>query len=451
MWAKELPSSLYSQKCLVTIDDIDNDGYRDVIVGTAWGDRSIIALSGKTGFQLWKHDTHEYGGGGWVYQVDVKYDYNNDGFPDVLAVTGNDGNNTGPVRVYCLNGLTGISIWERRNPESGPLFSVVGVEDFTGDGQPDVVAGGSIQIENSARIFGIDGSNGTVIWTNFASGSSTWGVMQLDDINGDGIKDIAAGGFGGMVVLMNAVTGVNLHYQNTGSAIINRLQDMGDVNKDGYRDILVAHSGHQGIIVNGLTGEYIWNVPLADQSSNVGNIGDVNWDGYNDAIIGTLFQSNWAYFLDGNEGEILESVPIANAVDAINAIPDIVGDTTMEMVVGDREGLVVCLSGGYDTTSVGIPVIQDQSDQKIVTVYPNPFRNQLNIQFILEQQVPVKLELYDFTGRFVALLQEAIYPAGVHTYLWNREGKNGGGIHTGMFMLKATLGSQQQWIKLIAE
>ncbi len=452
MWAREIYSgSLYSQKCLVTIDDIDNDGYRDVIVGTAWGDRSIHALSGKTGFQLWKHDTHEYGGGGWVYQVEATYDYNNDGFPDVLAVTGNDGNNTGPVRVYCLNGLTGISIWERRNPESGPLFSVAGIEDFTGDGQHDVVAGGSVQNETSARIFGIDGSDGTVKWTNYASGSSTWGVMQLDDINGDGIKDVGAGGFGGMVVLVNAVNGANLHYLNTGSAIINRLQDMGDVNKDGYRDILVAHSGHQGIVINGFNGEYIWQVPLPDQSSNVGNIGDVSWDGYNDAIIGTLFQNNYAYFLDGYDGTVLEFVPTLDPVDAINAIPDIVGDTSMEMVLGTREGMVKCLSGGYDTTSVGIPVIQDQLEQRNVVAYPNPFRDKLNIQFILNQQMPVKLELYDYTGRFVALLQEATYPAGIHTYLWNISGINGRKINNGMFILKTTLGSQTQWIKLISE
>ena len=448
MWATEIPGgSVYSQKCIMTIDDIDGDGYHDAIIGTAWGDRSIIALSGKTGLQLWKHDTHEYGGGGWVYQVDVNYDYNNDGFPDVLAVTGNDGGNTGPVRTYCLNGLDGISIWESPNPDLGPLFSVIGVEDFTGDGQPDAVAGGSIQNETSARVFGIDGSDGSVVWSNFPMGSSTWGVMQLDDINGDGIKDVAIGGFGGQIALVNAVNGVNLEVLNTGSFIINRLQDMGDVNKDGYRDILVAHSSDQGIIVNGLTGDYIWNVPLLDQSSNVGNIGDITWDGINDAIIGTLFQSNYAYFLDGWDGSTLASKPTSDPVDAINSIPDIVGDTSMEMVLGTRQGMVACLSGGYDTTSVGIPVIRTQSAQKIVTAYPNPFQNQLTIQFILEEQMPVKLELYDFTGRFVALLQEATYPAGTHTYLWSRAGS----IHTGMFMLKATIGSQQQWVKLIVK
>lgn len=452
LWATEIYAGYtYSQKCMTTIDDINNDGYRDVIVGTAGGDRSITAYSGKTGLLIWKHDTHEYGGGGWVYQVDARYDYNNDGKPDVLGCTGNDGSNTGPVRVYCLNGLTGISIWERPNPDSGPLFSVIGVEDFTGDGKPDVLAGGSNQQENAARLFGINGANGSISWTNYPSGTSTWGLMQLDDINNDGKKDVAAGGFGGQVVLINSVSGANLHYLNTGSFIINRLQDMGDVNKDGYRDILVAHSSPTGIIINGFNGQYIWQVPLADQSSNVANIGDVSWDGYNDAIIGTLYQTNYAYFLDGSDGATLASTPVPSPVDAINAIPDIVGDESKEMVLGGRNGLVACLSGGYDTSTVSVSPSQDIVRQNIVTVFPNPVNDQLNIRVNLDQQAFVKLELFDFSGRFICLIHQGIYTSGEQIFTWNRQTVAGNRVKPGMFYLKATTGNQLHWVKVIVE
>lgn len=452
LWATEIYAGYtYSQKCMTTIDDINNDGYRDVIVGTAGGDRSITAYSGKTGLLIWKHDTHEYGGGGWVYQVDARYDYNNDGKPDVLGCTGNDGSNTGPVRVYCLNGLTGISIWERPNPDSGPLFSVIGVEDFTGDGKPDVLAGGSNQQENAARLFGINGANGSISWTNYPSGTSTWGLMQLDDINNDGKKDVAAGGFGGQVVLINSVSGANLHYLNTGSFIINRLQDMGDVNKDGYRDILVAHSSPTGIIINGFNGQYIWQVPLADQSSNVANIGDVSWDGYNDAIIGTLYQTNYAYFLDGSDGATLASTPVPSPVDAINSIPDIVGDESKEMVLGGRNGLVACLSGGYDTSTVSVSPSQDIVRQNIVTVFPNPVNDQLNIRVNLDQQAFVKLELFDFSGRFICLIHQGIYTSGEQIFTWNRQTVAGNRVKPGMFYLKATTGNQLHWVKVIVE
>jgi len=452
LWATEnYAGSVYQQNDLTTIEDINEDGYRDVIVGTTGGDRSIVALSGKTGLQIWKHDTHEYGSGGWVYQVDARYDYNNDGVTDVLACTGNDGNNTGPVRVYCLNGLTGISIWERKNPTSGPVFSVIGVEDFTGDGKPDVVAGASIQQETSGRIFGINGSNGIITWTNYPNGTSVWGLMQLDDITGDGIKDIAAGDFGGMVLLIDAASGLNVQYKNIGPNIILRLQDMGDIDKDGYRDFLVAHSGTQGIMVNGYTCDYIWTKPLADKSWNVANIGDLSWDGYNDAIIGTLFQNNYTYFLDGTDGTELASVPVSTPVDAINAIPDIVGDSTREMVFGGRNGLLSCLSGGYDTSTVSIPTLQDLSQQHLVTVFPNPVNDQMNIRVNLDQQAFIKLELYDFSGRYICLIQQGIFSSGEQTFVWSRQIVYGNRLQPGMFYLKATIGNQIQWLKVVAE
>ena len=116
MWAFPITSGyVYQENSIATIDDINNDGYRDVIIGTTGGDRSITAISGKAGLQLWKHSTNDYGSGGWVYQVNASYDYNDDGFPDVLACAGDDGNGTGPKRTYCLNGKNrGVDMAESR-------------------------------------------------------------------------------------------------------------------------------------------------------------------------------------------------------------------------------------------------------------------------------------------------------------------------------------------------
>jgi len=142
LWEHEIYSgSIYSQKGLAITEDVNSDGFIDVVVGAAWGGRLIRTISGRTGDTIWTHDTHEYGDGGWVYSVDCSYDFNDDGIIDVLASTGDDSSDTGPKRIYCLDGLTGISIWE--SPLGGPGFSAIGIEDFTGDGQADVVAGAS--------------------------------------------------------------------------------------------------------------------------------------------------------------------------------------------------------------------------------------------------------------------------------------------------------------------
>ena len=414
LWAKEIYSgAVYSQNGLATIDDINNDGYRDVIVGTAWGDRSIVALSGKTGLQLWKHDTHEYGDGGWVYQVDVRYDYNNDGFPDVLAATGNDGNNTGPVRVYCLNGKTGIAIWKYF--AGGPVFSVIGVEDFTGDGVPDVIAGASNQQETIGKVYGLDGIDGTHMWTYSTNGSSVWGLMQIDDINNDGIKDVAAGDFSGNILFLNASSGNKIYNMSIGNVLILRLVDMGDVNYDGHPDMLVAHSGASAMMINGFTCELLWSKPLADKSWCVANIHDITWDGTNDAIIGTLFQNNKACFMDGTDGTLLKSLTVPAAVDALNAIPDIVGDSTMEMVVGDRDGLVWCLSGGYDTTSTtGIPANHHPDEQLSAKIFPNPSNGIFKVLVFCRDEENLSFRLTDLQGRSNGELPDKRFSSGCH-------------------------------------
>lgn len=410
LWEYPISSgSVYQQNCISTISDINGDGFGDVIIGTGGGDESIIALSGKTGQQLWKHDTHEYGDGGWVYQVDSRFDYNSDGFPDVLAATGDDGNDTGPLRVYCLNGMTGISIWER--PTGGAVFSVIGVEDFTGDSQPDVVAGTTNLAETAGRVVGIDGSDGSVEWTYNTTGSSVWGLMQLDDITADGRPDIAAGDFNGKIIFLNAATGSKIHDLNLGSVLILRLVDIGDANKNGYRDLLIAHSGTNGLVVDGNTCTYIWTKPLSDKSWCVANIGDITWDGTSDAIIGTLYQDNQAYFLDGTDGAILNTYPSDAPVDAIGAMPDIVGDNSKEMLFGDRNGLLTCLSGGYDSTTIAVSYFPSTPFE--FSIFPNPNNGSFRIRMMSQELMDASLRVADIQGRTIQELSSVHFDQGV--------------------------------------
>jgi len=350
LWEAPIGSA-YSQLDIAITEDINGDGYHDVVVGTVWGGRSIFTLSGRTGQTIWQHDTHEYGGGGWVYQVDCQYDYNGDGVIDVLAATGDDSTDTGPKRVYCLNGVTGASIWEC--PLSGPVFSVIGVEDFTGDGQPDVVAGASNEAETIGKVVGINGTTGTSLWTHTVTGSSVWALEQIDDISSDGIKDVIAGDFVGYVYGIGATNGADIWQNSCGNVIITRFAKLDDVNGDSHPDIMPAllayGSGHTTYLIDGFTGQFVWSAFLADKPAMVERIADITWDGINDVVVGTLYTNNYWYFLDGVDGTTIKSSPFGSPVDAITAIPDIVGDGTMEMVVGGRDGHVVCYSGGLYT------------------------------------------------------------------------------------------------------
>ncbi|MHC4978608.1 MAG: choice-of-anchor D domain-containing protein [Planctomycetota bacterium] len=347
LWEHEIyAGSVYAQVGLQIMDDIDDDGHEEVVVGSAWGGRLIRAISGRTGEERWTHDTHEYGDGGWVYQVDCSQDYNGDGTADVLAATGDDSSDTGPKRVYCLNAFSGASIWER--PLGGPVFAVIGVEDFTGDGVPDAVAGASDESETQGRAVGINGADGTVEWTFLVDGSSVWALAQINDITADGVDDVLVGDFStGQYHGLDATNGTE-RYIGGGFGTMTRFERLDDVNGDGNPDFVPTHFSTFARAISGRSGTAAWTTPLVDKCAAVARIADVSGDDVNDVVVGTLFSSNHTYFLDGTDGSVMQSANYGTPVDAITAIPDIVGDGSWEMVAGGRTGLVTCISGGLD-------------------------------------------------------------------------------------------------------
>ncbi|MBW6515196.1 MAG: choice-of-anchor D domain-containing protein [Candidatus Cloacimonetes bacterium] len=338
--------NVYSFRGLSISGDLNGDDYHDVVVGTTGGDRSVRAYSGKTGELLWQFNTNIYGNGGWVYQVDARFDFNSDGVPDVLASTGDDNNNQGPKRIFLINGATGSMIWERY--AQGPAFSVIGVQDFTGNGIPDVIAGASNEAESQAFVHGINGATGAIEWTMQPAGTSVWALSQIDDVNGDGIPDVLIGSFmgGGNYYALDATDGSIIWSGSTGASLIMQFEVLGDVNGDGYNDIAIGHVSSHAAVFSGEDGQYIWSQNVADNAWYIANGGDLTGNGINDLFVGTLYQSNYAYFIDSTDGEILLSIATGTPVDAIGSIPDVTGDNSREMIVGGRNGSIRCFSGG---------------------------------------------------------------------------------------------------------
>ena len=413
----------YGQNSLTVIDDIDGDTYQEVIIGTAWGDRSVTAFSGKTGEQIWKYDTHEYGDGGWVYQVDARFDYNNDGVKDVLAATGDDANDTGPRRIFCLDATDGGKIWECFT--GGPNFAIIGVEDFTGDNIPDAVAGASNNSESQGKVYGINGSNGAISWTYTTEGSSVWAVEQLLDINNDGVRDVAAGDFSGHILYLDGTDGSVIATGYIGNHLILRFEWIEDVNSDSHPDILVANSGINTVMLNGLTAESLWQHPMPDKPWNLAAANDLNGDGISDVMVGTLYSNNYLFFLDGITGDELESISFGEAVDAINAIPDIVGDGSYEMVAGGREGALNCYSGGIHSLASAPENHAKGKDSFHSFAWPNPSSEQVSITFFLPSENSVVVDIFTAGGKRIGTIHDQRMKAGEHTVTWDGKDLSG--------------------------
>lgn len=449
MWEYFVYSGSVQGQNGLDIADINGDGLDEVIIGTTGGDRSIIALEGKTGALIWKHHTNEYGDGGWVYQVNCSYDYNGDGITDVLASTGDDSGDTGPKRVYCLNGLDGVSIWECFT--DGPNFSCLGVKDFTGDGQPDAIGGAADNGETEGRVHGINGADGSIEWTFTTAGTSVWALEQLNDVNGKGTQDIIAGDFGGNIYIIDPENGAQLHSTTAGNNIMIRFAKLDDVNGDGHPDILLAYSGTNGILLSGLDASTIWFQSLADKAWVVDRINDISGDGLNDAVIGTLPSDNYCYFLDGTTGEELKSIPYYTPLDAIRAIPDIVGDHSMEMVAGGRDGKVFCYSGGINTATA-IEDLSENHGDIMATCYPNPFNSGAGygtkISYMINEPYYAEVNIYNIQGHLVASPDNGFKQKGLHVVRWNGQGYNGNILPAGLYFCRITTSQQSLTLKI---
>nr|MCP3902523.1 choice-of-anchor D domain-containing protein [Planctomycetota bacterium] len=344
LWEHEIPGgSVYQQHAIQIVPDIDEDGEHDVVVGAAWGGKLVRAISGATGDEIWTFNTNVWGDGGWVYQVDGTYDYNGDGTIDVLACAGDDSTDTGPKRAFCLNGLSGVLIWNR--PLNGPVFSVIGIEDFTGDGLPDVLAGASNESETQGRAVGLDGTDGGLEWTFLVASSSVWALAQAGDITSDGVSDVVIADFSGNVYGLNAVTGTQ-EYTFDLLGTTTRLEVFDDIDDDGHVEVLGSHFSTYARMIGTRTGSTEWTTALVDKPAAVARIPDITGDATNDVVLGTLFSNNRAYFIDGVTGGVLHSFDYGTPIDGIRAIPDISGDGSWEMIIGGRNGLVTVASGG---------------------------------------------------------------------------------------------------------
>ena len=348
LWEAEIGTVEYAKGVVLT-DDLNQDGFPDIIVGTAYGDRAVTAVSSRTGEIIWRFETNIYGGGGWVYMVDATRDFTGNGTRDVLAATGDDGDGTGPRRVFLLDGLTGDVIWDV--PMGGAAYSVLSVQDFTGDGVPDVVAGGQT-VAQVGRVLGISGANGAILWDLPTSGTSVWALEQISDITDNGIPDVIVGSFNGHYYLVDVTNGDIVYSGFLGNSLIIDFWLAGDLNEDGYMDILPSYSTvNMARAISGKDGQLIWSTPIADQGWAVTSMRDITGDGINDVAVGTLFQNNYLYFLAGADGQVLDSLPMPAPVDIIRAIPDVTGDNSMEVVVGARNTYVAAFSGGTKVAS----------------------------------------------------------------------------------------------------
>ena len=331
-----------------TAGDVNGDGYSDVIVGAFAYDngqtdegRAFVYHGSATGLSstpAWTAESDQAGAYfGW--SVSPADDVNGDGYADVIVgVRYYDNGQTDEGRAYVYHGsalgLSATPNWTSESDQAYAEFGVVvsGAGDVNGDGYSDVIVGAWYYDNgqtDEGRVFVYHGSatglSSAPSWTaesDQASGSMA-AVSTAGDVNGDGYADVIVGSWrydngqtdeGRAYLYLGSASGLwatpawmaegDQAYAEFGLAV----SGAGDVNGDGYSDVVVGAHGYD----NGQTDEgKVWlyygspsNLSTtagwtaeSDQAGaqfgwSVSTAGDVNGDGYGDVLVGAPYYDN---------------------------------------------------------------------------------------------------------------------------------------------------------------
>jgi outer membrane protein assembly factor BamB len=336
----------YGDQCLRTIGDLNGNGTEDILLGTAWGCRTVFGIESSTGETIWSYDTYENPPSGWIYSVCPMDDLNDDGIPEALAGAGSDAN-----AGYCLDGATGEALWSMQ--ASDAIYSTVAIGDVDDDQVPDAVFGGGDPSED--RVFCISGAssgNGTQIWT-YSTGGSVWSVDAIEDIDGDGYDDVIAGTwYGGDRVLAlsghSSVTPDLIWEASVGYPVM-KVVTCSDLNDDGYQDIIVASWASYVLALSGIDGSELWTNQAGDDVWTAYWSYDLTGDGVVDVLAGSFTGS--VILTDGVTGETVWERPTNAKIFTVRPIGDVNGDGGPDVIAGQQMlsgvgGMIFLISGG---------------------------------------------------------------------------------------------------------
>ena len=81
--------------------------------------------------------------------------------------------------------------------------------------------------------------------------------------------------------------------------------------------------------------------------------------------------------------------------------------------------------------------------ESTIHVYPNPFREQVNISFELETEQEVSLVAFDAMGRPIKEIYRGSLPAGQHSYTWSSMDRKSGDLANGRYFLTLIRGDHK--------
>ncbi len=384
--------------------DLLSTGLPDMIYGTASGPLHYFEQSAVPGPPFWNENTSLFGGvldaGG--ASNPCFFDFDDDGDLDLFT-----GSQMGDIKYYENTGTASGPAWSEENAYfvslKHSIYSAVAIGDANNDGLPDAVVG---DLSGNLYYHQNNGEGFTLI-SDALQGISLggWSAPAFVDLDLDGDLDIVAGSENGQ-----------LHYiENQGSA-----------------------SSPDWLLISGYFGGI-------DVGTNcVPALVDIDFDEDWDLVCGTLF-GDLKCFLN-NEGAWVEDTEILAGIEGEQntapAFADLDNDGDPDLTLGQYSGVFSYFRNQHFVTTVD----ENFSNKNFLTAsfYPNPFRNQLSINFELENSVQAKISLLTFSGEMIMELELPILNAGHHYKTINTAA-----LPEGIYFVQLSAGRKVEYFKVV--
>ena len=248
-----------------------------------------------------------------------KYDFDGDEKSDVLWRNTDSGDDY----IFFMNGTAVLGSSNYTNPVPDPAWQIVGIGDFDGDRNTDILWRNVSTGEN--YIFLMDGATVKPESNYINSVSAPWTVAGVGDFNGDGYADI---------LWRNSDTGENYIFFMNGTSVqensdyINSVSDLdwqtagiGDFDGDGRSDILWRNlsTGEDYIFVmdsTSLTERSGYTNSVSVPNWQIAGVGDYNGDGKADILWrNNSTGENYVFFMDNTN--VLSASGYTNPVDPV--------------------------------------------------------------------------------------------------------------------------------------
>ncbi len=346
-----------------SIGDLDGDGRDDWVIDVDDPGIGLAFVSVLDGRVLGRIDRAITAGAEWVHVVPVG-DLDGDGKHDALFERLHFLHERDHYVVQAVSSHDGHVLFELEGRESR-RGSVADLGDIDGDGLTDLAFGCEPEKVRLDR----GGYRGSVLFVSGASGVAIaqldgareddrfgGSVVALNDIDGDGVRDLAIGALGAEPRIeivsgrtRSSLTKLALNGDATpqlGWPIGGEVSGCGDIDGDGH-DELAVHLGREWLLVSPMRG-VVRPVPLLDVVS-IAHFGDWNSDGQADLCIQRLGSGEvrsgepvrWYFELvNGQTFELLLTVWSTSTEPCGGACGDVDGDGETDLGVQTSEGLI---------------------------------------------------------------------------------------------------------------